>query len=98
MMAERRALWKTGGAACELDVDRVVELQLFRERREPMTLGIAGETGNILEAYRAVGITGADSDHQPQIGKPCRVQTARRCGGDLGRQFSQHREIIAGLE
>ena len=69
-MAERGALWKAGGAAGELDVDRVVELQLFGERGETVPLGIIGETGNIVELHHAVGVIAADGDDQPQFGQP----------------------------
>ena len=51
---------KAGRAAGELDVYRVVELQLFGERREAVPLGVAGKTENIAEPHHAVGRIVAD--------------------------------------
>ena len=70
VVAERGTLGKAGRAAGELDIYRVVELQLFGERREAMPLGITGEMGNISEPHRAVGGISADGNDQPQFGQP----------------------------
>ena len=45
VVGEGGALGKAGRAAGELDVDRIVELQLFGERGQALPLGFAGEPG-----------------------------------------------------
>ena len=70
VVAECGTFWKAGGAAGELDVYWVVELQLFSERRKPIPLGITGETGNITKPHHAVDRIGADGNDQPQSGQP----------------------------
>jgi len=69
VVAERGALWEACRAAGELDVDRVVELQLFGERGKAMLLGVTRETGDIFEPHRAVRGIGTDGDDQPQFGQ-----------------------------
>ena len=70
VVAEGGALWKPGRAAGELDVYRVVELQLFGERSETVLLSIAAETRHILEPQDAGPVSLADGDHQPQPRQP----------------------------
>ena len=60
VVAERGTLGKAGRAAGKLDVDRVVELQLFGEYGKAVPLGIPGEMGNIVEPHCAVGGVAAD--------------------------------------
>ncbi len=91
-------LGKPGGAAGELDVDRIVELQSAGKRREPVMLGRAGEAVNRVEPQRARHILGTDRDHQAQFGQPRRLQPAGRRRRQFGRQFAEHRQIVAGLE
>jgi len=43
VVGQRGALWKAGRAAGELDVYRIVELQLFGEHAERVPLGVAGK-------------------------------------------------------
>jgi hypothetical protein len=54
VVAECGVLGKAGGAAGELDVYRVVELQLVSECGEAIPLGITGEMGDIFEPNRTV--------------------------------------------
>ncbi len=98
VVAERGALWEAGRAAGELDVYRVVELQLLGERRKAVPLGIAGDTGDIVKPHHAADVVGADRDHQPQFRQPQCVQITRRCSPEFRGQFAQHRVVIAGLE
>ena len=67
VVAERGTLREARRAAGELDVDRVVELQLLGERREPVPLGILCQPRYILKPHHAGSVIGADRDHQPQI-------------------------------
>jgi hypothetical protein len=69
-VAERGTFWKPDRAAGELNVHQVVELQISGECGKAMSLGIPGETGNIIEPHHAVGMIGADRDDQPQLGQP----------------------------
>ena len=70
MVAECGALGKAGGAAGELDVYWIVELQLVSECGEAIALGITAEMGDIFEPNRAVSWIGANGDDQPQIREP----------------------------
>ena len=53
MVAERGALGKAGRARRELDVDRIVELQMRRKVGDPRLLGIAAGRGDVLEIEHA---------------------------------------------
>src|SRR5271163_3841182 len=78
VVGERGALWKARGATSELDVYRIVELQLFGEYREAAPLATACKTGDLVEPHHAMGVTAADGDHKPQLRQPRRAQVARR--------------------
>ena len=81
MVGERGAFWKAGRAAGELDVYRIVELQLFGQQGETVARGICSETEDILEPQHAWLAVGADRDHYPQFRKPRSAQVTRRGEG-----------------
>ena len=98
VVGQRRALGKAGGAAGELDVDRVVELQRLGERGEVAALGVAAQTATSANGIMPACALLADGDDEPQIGELGGVEIAGRGMRQLGREIAQHADIVAGLE
>ena len=97
VVRKRRALGKAGGAAGELDVDRIVELERVREFGKTRRLGRTAERRDIGEGVAAGRGLRSDEDHRLQMRQPRRREHSR-CGGvQLRREFAQHVEIEAGL-
>ena len=68
VVRQRGTLRKPCRAAGELDVDRVVELQLAGEGDEAAALGLAGEIVDRVETQRARRRLRADRDNEAKIG------------------------------
>ena len=98
-VGQRRALGQAGGAAGELDVDRVVGLQrcadLVQRARGP-------PAGQVRRRRRSRASRAArrrrSGSRRCRCGRRAAVERARRAGGDLGRQGLDHADIVAGLE
>ena len=97
-MRQRDALGRSGGAAGELDVDGIVELQGAGERRQRVAVARAAHPRHLFERDRAGAGRAADLDHRAQLRQPRRVQIARRRFRQLGHQRVQHLHVVAGLE
>ena len=65
VVGQRRALWKTGRAAGELDIDRIVKLQRIGEGGDALPFDIAAQIVNILEAQHAGDAVASDIDREP---------------------------------
>ena len=98
VVGERRALRQAGGAGGELDVDRIVELQLCRQLRQLFAVPVAAHAEHVVEAEEARRLIAADADQRLQRGQPLRLELARRRAVDLGRKLAQHADIVAALE
>ena len=75
-MAECGPFWKAGRAAGELDIDRVVELQLTGECGKLVSFRRAVEIVNAIERKGARRVVTADRDDETQIRQPRRAQSA----------------------
>jgi hypothetical protein len=98
VVSERGALGRSGRTTGELDVDRVVELQLGLQLGQHPAMLLPAHAEHVIEADIARRLATADADqgrerrHAPGAHLP---------GGsalDLGHQLAQHAEIVAGLE
>ena len=78
MMGERRALGRAGGPAGELDVDRIVELQLSSEFAEPLNMTPVARAHDIGKAEHAGTLIRADADHCRQRRQARRRKATRR--------------------
>ena len=67
VMGERRAFGSAGGAAGELDVDGIVELQLRRQLREHGAMAVAAHAEHVVEAQEAAFLVVADADQRRQL-------------------------------
>ncbi len=98
VMGERRPLGRAGGAAGELDVDGIVELQRLSERGEFGELRGRGRRGDFGEVEGAGGLLAPQPDHDLQIGKPRRLEAAGRRAVQLGRKRPKRRDIVVAPE
>ena len=97
-MRQRDALGRTGGAAGELDVDGIVELQGFCQCRERLAVARSAHLAHVLERKGARSLWPADLDHRAQLRQPRRVQLAGLRVCELRQQRVQHLHVVGGLE
>ena len=97
-MRQRRAFGKAGGARGELDVDRLVELQLRGKLGEPLCFLRGAARKDFGEAKRAGMPAVAKQHDRPQRRQPCRFNFSGRRVAELGREFPQHADIVRSLE
>ena len=98
VVGERGAFRRARGAGRELDVDRVVELQLARPCRQQRDVGGVRVLADHVEIPHARRLPGADPDHVAQRGQPRRLQLAGTRGAQFRHDVGQHRKVVAGLE
>ena len=99
MVAERGSLGEARGAAGELDVDGVVELQLAVERAQPVALGRARERRHVREVVHAGGGLGAPRRIDGlEMGQRLRLERAGPGAVQLRRELAQHLDVAARLE
>ena len=98
VVRQRDALRRSGRAAGELDVDRVVELQGLGQGLERVAMARAAHARHLLEGDRARRKRTADLDHRAQLRQARRVQIAWCCLRKLGQQRVQHLHVVGGLE
>ena len=98
VVGQRDALRRAGGAAGELDVHRVVELELAREFAQLGTLGLAAPGRDLVKGDRARHRRSADLDHSTQLRQPRGRELARHRGGELRRKGIDHPDVVAVLE
>ena len=95
VVGQRHALGRAGGAAGELDIDGIVELQRLAERRELLAMPRAAHAGDVVEGDRAGAERSADLDHRAQVRQLCRVQFAGLRRRKLRQQRVQHLHVVA---
>ncbi|MDT4886691.1 hypothetical protein FQZ97_1230700 [compost metagenome] len=92
-MGQRGALGRTGRAAGELHVDRVMAVQLCRDgiqrcprhaRAARNHIGIAEHPGCMVVAH---------ADDTAQCRQARRLQFARRAGGQFGGEYLEHLQV-----
>ena len=98
VMGQRRAFSRAGGAAGELDVDRIVELQLRRQFRQELATEVAAHAEHVIEAQEAPLLAAADADQRRQMRQSLCLQFVGSAAVDFRRQLAQHADIVAGLE
>ena len=97
-MRQRDALGRTGGAAGELDVDGIVELQGFCQCRQRLAMARPAHLAHVLEGNGARSLRPADLDHRAQLRQPRGVQFAGLRVCELRQQRVQHLHVVGGLE
>ena len=97
-MGQRGSLWKSGGAAGELNIDRIIELQGGREADDALVVDFLGQTGDFVEAVEALRRLAAGLNHAGKMWQALAIQRPRRTSVHFRRQLAQHRHIVAGLE
>jgi len=98
VMGQGRALGRAGGAAGELDVDRVVELQLVLQTGKLGPVALAARRHDVFEAEIAAPAVGADADERRERRQALCLEPPRRAPLDLLRELAQHADIVRGLE
>ena len=98
VVRQRHALRRARGAAGELNIDRIVELQRRSELRKLLAVPRAAHTCDVLEGDGARTFGAADLDHRAQLRQPRRLEFARPRGRKLRQQRIQHLHVVRGLE
>ncbi len=98
VMRQRRTFGEAGGAGGELDVDRLVELQLRPELGNPLRFFFGAARQNLGEAERAGMPALAEEDDRTQRRQPRRFELAGRGMAQFRRQLAQHADIVRSLE
>ena len=97
-MGEGRPLGRTGGARCELDVDRVVELQFFAAQFQCAQFVMAGCAQQVVEAEHARTPFLAHADHDLQLRQLPAAELAGLAVRKFRCQRAHHAEVVAALE
>ena len=90
VMGERRALGVAGRAAGELDIDRVVELKLRPDLRQPRRLPRTARLHQFVEGQHARLRARTEMNDRAQMGQALGFERAGRGLSDLGREFGEH--------
>ena len=98
VMRQRHALRRSRGAAGELDIHRIVELQKFAELGKLLAVPRAPHLRHILEGDGAGRLRAADLDHRAQLRQPRRLQLAGFRCRKFRQQRVQHLHVVGGLE
>ncbi len=98
VVRQRDALRRSRGAAGELDVDGIVELQGLGQCGEFVAVARAAHAGDLFERDGAGCGRAADLDHRAQLRQPRRMQFARRRRRQFRQQCVQHPHVVGGLE
>jgi hypothetical protein len=98
VVGQRHTLRRSRGAAGELDVDGIVELQGCAEHSELLAMLCAAHARDFLKGNRAGCLRAADLDHDAQGRQPRRLQLSGPGARQLGQQRVEHLHVIAGLE
>ena len=97
-VGEGGALGRAGGAGGELDVDRLVGIELAREIIEPQAMRRAADRHDVIEIQHALGLLRAHADHGLEPRQARAVEAARLAFIDLGRDRAQLRDVVGTLE
>jgi hypothetical protein len=98
VVRERRALWRAGRAARELDVDRVVELQTRRNLARALVLRAVRERRQPLELEESRTRRAPEYEDRAEIGQSRSLELAGARGIEPGGELPEHRHVIARLE
>ena len=98
VMRQRHALGRARGAAGELDIHRIVELQRRSQFGKLLAVPRAAHFCHVLEGEGARTFGAADLDHRAQLRQPRCLQFARLRCGKLRQQRVQHLHVVGGLE
>ena len=98
VMGQRHALRRARGAAGELDIDGVVELQDLAEGCDLLAMPRAADASDFVERNRAGAKRPADLNHRAQLREFRRAQLARLRARQLRQQRVQHFHVVGGLE
>ena len=98
VMRQRDAFGRSRGAAGELDVDGIVELQLGGKRDKCCLVACAAHPRDLLERDGAGAGGFADLDHGAQLRQSRRMQVARSGLRQFRQQRVQHLHVVRGLE
>ena len=98
---QRGALGEAGGAAGELDVDRVGGLELGGGLGHARVVSVTAcqQIGEAHQPRLVRALPGLiDPHHRVQVWQLLRFEQARLAVCPLGRQLAQHAQVVAGLE
>src|SRR5262249_671217 len=98
VVRKRRALRKASGAGCELDVDRLVELQLRGELRDALGFRGAASLHDFREAERSRMPAVADENDRAQRRQAAGFEFAGLSTTEFRRQLAERADVIRGLE
>ena len=98
VVRQGRALGVAGGAGGELDVDRVVELQLLGQHGERGQLLAGRRAQQLIEVEHAGRFVRAHADHHFERRQAVAAQQTGLAVAELGREVGDHLEVVAGLE
>src|SRR5262249_359478 len=98
VVRKRRALRKAGSAGCELDVDRLVELQLGGELRDALGFCGAASLYDFGEAERSRMPAVANENDRAQRRQARGFEFAGLSMTEFRRQLAEHADVIRGLE
>jgi hypothetical protein len=98
VVGERSALRRSGRTTGELDVDRVVELQLRLQLGQHLAVPVAAHAEHVIEAEIARRLATTDADEGREQRHVLGAYLPRGGALDLGHQLAQHAEIVAGLK
>ena len=97
-MRKRRPFRHSGGAGCELDVDRVVRLQGGVDGRKTQLLGGSTQLLYSREAVDAGTGVRTHRNDRPQLRKSFRPQSTRTTAVEFRRQLPKHAHVLGRLE
>ena len=97
-VGERRALRQAGRAGGELDVDRVVAVEVRGDGLCLLYMHVGRERRNVGERAPAWRWFAADLDDVAKRRQALRAKLSRVRGRDLWGEFVDHRDIVRGLE
>ena len=98
VVGERGALGCAGGARGELDIHRIVEIELAFHGTHLRHAVVIRTRRQLAPASRAGRCFRIQQDHFAQRRQPFRLQCAHLGHGQLGRQLHQQVQIVRGLE
>ena len=96
VVSEGGPLGESGGAARELNVNGVVELQLAGEFLKPRVVVIEAQDVRVVQHSRR-GLV-AQADHGSQVRELCGAKLTGRASVQFGCELSHHRKVFARLE
>ena len=97
-VGEGGALGRAGGAAGELDIDRLLRGERIGDGGQLLDVRVPGQGGDAVEIEHARAGAASHADHGAQMGQPGGLEPAWLAAFQLRRQGGQHFQVVAGLE